>query len=411
MHRVFAGALCASLVLLLAPSGAVAAKAPRKPSGPTARWLAAQIGPLTPPHKARRASAHAAQTVDGPPDQDDAKVSAARGARPLDLVRSFDIPEDDPSYGRLLNLSFTYDSALAAAGFVAADARPQAEEVLDQLKALRNKDGSIAYAFDVYSGAKDSARRSGTIAWLGLAAASYDARYKNGRYKAVADEAVEYLLALRDDHGLVRGGPDVKWVSTQHNLLTYELLRSRGRPEAEDLARAIDANLMGDDGRLHFKQGLDDPRIPLDVQALGMVYLEQRGRHEDAERISVNTALRFYVRDATISLSKDPATFNLTYESQGPFTGYRPYGDADGPDLIWMEGTLESVVAMDYAELPLRKLFDSSIKSWNAVAGAGVGPLMANKTVTDSFNEYHVWPVSATASWTLLRGNSSYLFG
>jgi hypothetical protein len=411
MHRVLAGAVCASLLMLLPSAGVAAASAPGKPRGATARWLAEQIGPLTPPRKARNAGASAAQAVDGPPDQDDATVPAARGTRPLDLVRSFDIPTDDPSYARLLNLSFTYDSALAAAGFVAANARPQAEQVLDQLKDLRNKDGSIAYAFDVYNGARDSARRSGTIAWLGLAATSYEARYKNSRYKAVADEAAKYLLSLRDEHGLVRGGPDVTWVSTQHNLLTYELLRALGRPEADALGNAIDANLMGDDGRLHFKQGLDDPRIPLDVQGLGMVYLEQRGRHDDAERISINTALRFSVRDASIALSKDPATYNMTYEAKGPFTGYKPYGDTDGPDLIWMEGTLESVVAMDYANLPLRTLFDSSIKSWNTVAGTGVGPLMANRTVTDSFNEYHVWPVSATASWTLLRGNSRYLFG
>ncbi len=38
------------------------------------------------------------------------------------------------------------------------------------------------------------------------------------------------------------------------------------------------------------------------------------------------------------------------------------------------------------------------------MAGSSVGPLMANRTISDRFNEYHVWPVSATASWTLLSG-------
>jgi hypothetical protein len=36
---------------------------------------------------------------------------------------------------------------------------------------------------------------------------------------------------------------------------------------------------------------------------------------------------------------------------------------------------------------------------------------MADQTITTSrFNEYHVWPVSATASWTLLNNGSQKTF-
>ena len=34
-----------------------------------------------------------------------------------------------------------------------------------------------------------------------------------------------YLLTLRNAQGLIKGGPDVNWVSTQHNLLAAGFMR------------------------------------------------------------------------------------------------------------------------------------------------------------------------------------------
>ena len=47
---------------------------------------------------------------------------------------------------------------------------------------------------------------------------------------------------------------------------------------------------------------------------------------------------------------------------------------------------------------------DSGINNWNAVTSKlGQGPLGADRTVTgNDVNEYHVWPTSAAASWTLM---------
>jgi hypothetical protein len=55
---------------------------------------------------------------------------------------------------------------------------------------------------------------------------------------------------------------------------------------------------------------------------------------------------------------------------------------------------------------------DASLAAWNALTGSGAaGPLMADRTITTGrFNEYHVWPVSATASWTLLNSGSQKTF-
>ena len=52
----------------------------------------------------------------------------------------------------------------------------------------------------------------------------------------------------------------------------------------------------------------------------------------------------FQIFGRSVELSKDPATYNMTYEAKGPFSGYRPYLDkkrarcalvrGNGPDAL-----------------------------------------------------------------------------
>jgi hypothetical protein len=86
----------------------------------------------------------------------------------------------------------------------------------------------------------------------------------------------------------------------------------------------------------------------------------------------------------------------MTYAAAGPFTGYRPYASG-GPDVLWEEGTAQALVATDLLGQ------DDSAQNLALAAWAGVGPLQADRTVTNSsVNEYHVWPASAAASWMML---------
>ena len=50
-------------------------------------------------------------------------ASASTGALPLQLVRSYQIPADDPFYQRLLDWSWSYDSAVSAAAFASVGSR------------------------------------------------------------------------------------------------------------------------------------------------------------------------------------------------------------------------------------------------------------------------------------------------
>src|SRR5262249_1024762 len=141
------------------------------------------------------------------------------------LARSYLIPTDDPSYTRLLNWSWTYDSALTAMSFDAVGDAREAQQLLDQLAALQHTDGSIEIAFDVADGTAENQIRCGGIATVGIAASLYDGDTGSDRYLAMEKRAASYLLSLQGTDGLIRGGPDVSWYSTQHNLLAYAFLR------------------------------------------------------------------------------------------------------------------------------------------------------------------------------------------
>ena len=95
-------------------------------------------------------------------------------------------------------------------------------------------------------------------------------------------------------------------------------------------------------------------------------------------------------------------SFNQTYSSTGTFSGFRPYAER-GPDVQWAEGTAQ-VRFMQRALGMSTSTLDSAISNWNLISSKlGQGPLGSDRTVTgNAVNEYHVWPTSAAASWTLM---------
>ena len=148
-------------------------KGAKPPANPLAKWLASQVGPVK-TRKARprhRLVATAAQS--GTPSTTAVTFGSSFGASLL-LVRSFDIPKSDADYDRLANLSWTYDNALAALGFMEYGQRAQAEQLLDQLQALQIAEtGALGFAYNVATGASASQPRANAMAWVGIAAVAY----------------------------------------------------------------------------------------------------------------------------------------------------------------------------------------------------------------------------------------------
>jgi hypothetical protein len=379
-----------------------------RPAKRLARFLAKQVGPKA--LKRRRPAAQSAAVIQ------DFLPAAKPG--PLRLVRSFDVPADDPSAKRMANLSWTYDSALASISLIFAGEKAQAEQLLDQIAALQRTDGSIDFAFNVADGSSLQQFRSGSIAWIGLAASTYDNLYRSTRYSALAGGAARWLLARRQPSGLVSGGPDVSFVSTQHNLLAWFFLSSVGSDvntglKSSDLANAVDAMADGIEKSLivsvdathsAFVQGVGDPIRPLDVQTLGLLFLEATGRGHSgklttADKVRAYLGSAYPVSGRSIVKSSDAATFNQTFSAAGPFSGYRPYAEG-GPDVLWAEGTAQVRFALK-ALGENTSVLDKTMSLWGVVTKSG--PLGADRSATvKDLNEYHVWPTSAAASWTLM---------
>jgi hypothetical protein len=99
------------------------------------------------------------------------------GSSTLQLARSYLIPTDDPSSTRLLNWSWTYDTALPAMAFWVVDIPSEAQQVLDQLAALQHTNGSIEIAFNVAHGTTEPIFPSGVIATVGIAGSLYDQNF------------------------------------------------------------------------------------------------------------------------------------------------------------------------------------------------------------------------------------------
>ncbi len=345
---------------------------------------------------------------------------------PLQLVRSYEIPADDPLYNSLSDWSWTYDSAVAAAAFAANGDQANSAQLLDQLTALQHEDGSIELAFDTTTGDSAPVFRSGTVGWVGLAASTYDLAFGSDQYLKMELRSADYLLSLQTDSGLIRGGPDVKWVSTEHNLIAYVFLSrlaselqgdgntdaaAQYQKAAATISAAIDANLLvSDDTGTYFQQGLDDSTLALDVQALGAMYLQGTGRPDLAAQVLEYAQKNFAVDGRSVDLSKDPDTYNMTYSAAGPFAGYRPYAGDGAPDVLWAEGSgqmrlAEAALGQDTSAL------DQSIADWAAITSdQGQGPLQADRTYITDGLQYHVWPASTAAAWTSLADSSPAFF-
>jgi hypothetical protein len=221
--------------------------------------------------------------------------------------------------------------------------------------------------------------------------------------------------------GLVAGGPDVRWASTQHNLLARLLLHDLGQlghpgdaASADELAAAIDTTLLvrNADGSACFTEGAGDPLHPLDAQALGIVQLAESGETADAAAVARCVWSQFAIGGRSVVQSTLPTSLNTAYSAAGPFSGFRPFADAGAPDVLWAEGSFETRYALQHAGGQDLSGLDASLVSWLAITGDdATGPLGADRTVTTSrFSEYHVWPTSAAASWAIIGASAPKAF-
>lgn len=395
-------------------------KAPRKA---LSRFLAEQVGPtklkVKKPKRMQARVSSAGPLVTFLPATNTSK---------LRLVRSFDVPADDPAAARMTNLSWTYDSAIAAIALISQNEKTQAEQLLDQLAALQRTDGSIDFAFNVADGSSLPVFNTGAIAWTGVAAAMYRSTYNSNKYEALARGTTNWLLNRRNSAGLLTGTPSATWVSTQHNIVAWYLMQlvTDRLPSGVSSSTVVSArNTLGtaikrdllvnvNSTQMAFNQGAGDPTRALDAQVLGTLFLaydSALGNNSQAgtqmSKVLSYMESAFPVSGRSIAKSSAPTTYNMTWSATGPFSGYRPYATGTGPDVLSGESTAQvRYMWRSFGVTP--SALDSQVNAWNAVtSGKGYGPLAADRTASTPGLEYHAWPAAATASWELLGGSTS----
>jgi len=349
-----------------------------------------------------------------------AASTRARGAQgpvtpPDRLVESYLPPESDRAGDPVRGRGWTYDSAVTAAAYAARGKLNAAGALLDAMQGVQREDGALESSYDLRSGEGAGPLRSGTQAWAGLAALEWRGKTCSGRHDQLIAGVARWLLAHRlAGTGLVVGGPDVSWASTEHNLearaffaglvATLTGKKTDGRECQPGLDGVETGSLLADSkGALkqldhaiatelfagdHMRQGLHDDARPIDVQALGILWLLGRGREDDARAVA---------RYADASMWVTGRTVNWPGAEGELFSGYKPFADAWGPDVLWMEGTLMMRLAKKRLGLGVAAL-DDQIDRWAALS-APLPPLQVDRAAGD---DYHVWPAAAPAAWLAL---------
>ena len=134
------------------------------------------------------------------------------------LVMSF---EGD---SEIANWAFIYDQALVAQAYTNFSDFERVRKILDffKVKAKRTEAGFLN-AYYVDGSPAEYMVHSGPNIWLGIAILHYTQKTQDRTYLNLAEEIAQTIIALQgqDIDGGIRGGPNVEWYSTEHNLDAY----------------------------------------------------------------------------------------------------------------------------------------------------------------------------------------------
>ena len=195
------------------------------------------------------------------------------------LVQSYDAPAGDPLGEQIRGRAWTYDSAVTATARAASGDLDGAGALLDVFQEIRRSDGALEGSYDLAGDYGAGPLRSGNQAWVGLAALQWRALTCSGRHDRLIAGVARWLLDHRVSErrspgfGLVQGGPDVSWASTEHNL------------EARAFFAGLDATLAGRPCGSGARQALPArPRRALRHRGAGAGRRRPRRRRADRPR-------------------------------------------------------------------------------------------------------------------------------
>ncbi len=197
----------------------------------------------------------------------------------------------------LANQAFTYDQALAVQIFTRLGNLARAKKILDFFdKKAKRIDGQFLNAYYCQDGSPaEYTVRAGPNIWLGLAIMQYSRKSHDQSFLELVEEIASRIMYFQnqDVDGGIRGGQDVDWYSTEHNLDAYaffDMLHTVTGQQQYATARNKTLEWLKlhtyDKTEIPIKRGKGDSTIATDtyawsVAAVGPEKLQQIGMDPD----------------------------------------------------------------------------------------------------------------------------------
>jgi uncharacterized repeat protein (TIGR01451 family) len=334
------------------------------------------------------------------------------------LVNSYIIPQGDPSYPYLYGRSWIYDDALAVIAWSMEGECHAAKKTLSAMAGQLDADGKLGFSYNTNDLWFDPLYRTGANAWVGYSFVFYQKECGDSQFQSAAERIANWVLTLQDPiTGSVKGGPDVDWFSTEHNIDAYFFLRDigllKGNATYLEAARRIKQSLLTNHWNPSygcFQQGIDDTAKALDAASWGALFLLSIGQPAKAgsclDFIEAN-----FPTTAICTLGGVPKTIS----------GYKPDVNTD---VVWSEGGLgvakayerlddqakrdEIIAEMWKMQVPNSGIVyacppASDFPDWESVAGTAWMVILQSDRDPDFWNPYAALSVTEQASPALVR--------
>jgi hypothetical protein len=207
------------------------------------------------------------------------------------LIMSFEGDAD------IANWAFTYDQSLVAQAYTYFGDFERARKILDFFaKKAKKVNGAFLNAYYVNDGLPaEYAVHSGPNIWLGIAVLQYSKKSQDYQYLGLAEEIASTIINLQnqDSDGGIRGGPDMPWYATEHNLdayaffnMLYKLTHKKLYLSAQDKTLQWLVKHTYDREDIPIKRGKGDATIATDtyawsLAAIGPEKIEEVGMNPD----------------------------------------------------------------------------------------------------------------------------------
>jgi hypothetical protein len=178
-------------------------------------------------------------------------------------------------------VAFSYDQALASIVFLLFDDKMRAKKILD-FYLNQIKRGQPIYNAYYTNGEKFSYTiHSGVNAWVGIASLNFVKETGEEQYFKIAQAVADFLVRMMDEEGGIRGGLNLGWYSTEHNLDSYAFFKmfykltgeQRYLNLSEKIKAWIDRYAYTDRGDVPINRGKGDATIATDTYAWSITAL------------------------------------------------------------------------------------------------------------------------------------------